>query len=161
MKLTTILIGLCAALPVLAQDPSKFYRLDFVLREFDDNKLVSTKSYSAIASGDEKNKVSIRTGNKVPYQGMAGATNYTDVGVNIDVYRVQDWNGQLSVSISADVTTIPSPSDSQNAMLPHIRQNRWQSTVVLPGGKPALLFSSDDLNSKRKLQLELTATPIR
>jgi uncharacterized lipoprotein YehR (DUF1307 family) len=161
MKLSAVLFALCTVVPVLAQDASRFFKLDFVIREFDDNKLVSTKTYSAVSSGDEKNRTSIRTGNKVPYQAGPNSTNYADVGVNIDVYKMQEANGQLMVTVSADVTTIPTPNESLNAMLPHIRQNKWNATVTMPMSKPTLLFSSDDLNSKRKLQLELTATPVK
>jgi hypothetical protein len=44
--------------------------------------------------------------------------------------------------------------------MPTIRQNRWVSTVAVPLKKPTVIFSSDDLTSKRQMQLELTATPI-
>jgi hypothetical protein len=41
---------------------------------------------------------------------------------------------------------------------PVIRQNKWDSTVLIPIGKPTVVFSSDDLDDRGKLQVELTAT---
>jgi hypothetical protein len=41
-----------------------------------------------------------------------------------------------------------------------IRQNKWDSSVLIPVGKPTLVFSADDLDSKGKMQVELTATKV-
>jgi hypothetical protein len=43
---------------------------------------------------------------------------------------------------------------------PVIRQNSWDSTVAIPIGKPTVVGSSDDLDSKGKLQVEVTATRV-
>ncbi len=43
---------------------------------------------------------------------------------------------------------------------PVIRQNVWDSTVLVPIGKPTVVFSSDDLDSKGKMQVEVTATRV-
>ena len=45
--------------------------------------------------------------------------------------------------------------------VPVTRQNKWAGTVFLPAKKPMVVFASDDMSSKRQLQLELTATPIK
>ena len=153
---------------MLAQDGTKFYRLDFALKELDENhKVVSQKNYSTFMSTDDRVKGAlIRTGTKVPYQSGAGTNyNYVDVGVNIDCQKIQELNGQLVVLVSADITSIPAPSgtpaESAVPGMPLVRQNRWNSVAVVAIGKATTLFSSDDLNTKRKLQLELTATPIK
>jgi hypothetical protein len=162
MRITTLFLILMAV-PAVAQEAARFLRLDFVIREFEDNKPVSAKTYSAMTTTDERSRgVSIRTGNKVPYQAGPNSWNYTDVGVNIDAQKtVVEANGQITVTLVADITTMPAPSESVNPMLPHIRQNRWNGVVTLVPGKATLLYSSDDLNSKRKLQVELTATPVK
>jgi hypothetical protein len=43
---------------------------------------------------------------------------------------------------------------------PVVRQNQWQAGVIVPLKKPTVVFSSDDLTTKRQMQVELTATPI-
>ncbi len=64
----------------------------------------------------------------------------------------------------ADISSIPSepavPATASAPTQPTVRQNKWDSTVIVPLKKPTVLFSSDDLTSKRQMQLELTATPI-
>ena len=165
MKMAHALIALFLAAPALAQDP-KFYRLDFVLKELDESKVLSQKAYSTFMSTDERQKgASIRSGTKVPYSTGAGNYSYVDVGVNIDCQRVQEVNGQLVVQVSAEITSVPAagstPGESAGPAAPVVRQNRWNSSAVIAIAKATTLFSSDDLNTKRKLQLELTATPIK
>lgn len=172
MKIAHALMALSLAAPMLAQEGIKFYRLDFVLKELDENKVVSQKNYSTFMSADERwqKGASIRSGTKVPYQSPGVNFNYVDVGVNIDCQRLQELNGQLVVQVSADITSVPAPSgvgaggttgEGNVPGVPVVRQNRWNSVAVVAIGKATTLFSSDDLNTKRKLQLELTATPIK
>ena len=166
MKMAHALIALFLAAPVLAQESPKFYRLDFVLKELDESKVLSQKAYSTFMSTDERQKgASIRSGTKVPYQSSSGGQyNYVDVGVNIDCQRVQEVNGQLVVQVSAEITSVPAastPGESAVPGVPVIRQNRWNAVAVIAIAKATTLFSSDDLNTKRKLQLELTATLIK
>jgi hypothetical protein len=44
--------------------------------------------------------------------------------------------------------------------MPVIRANRWSANVMVPITKPSIIFSSDNLQDKGKLQVELTATRI-
>lgn len=166
MRLTTLLLGVCLVLPSMAQDPPKdnpkFFRVDFVVKELDDNKVVSAKNYSAFTSTDGGARgCSIRTGNRVPYQSVGGSFQYADVGVNIDCQHTREAGGQLAITIVADISSIPGGADVAPNVLPMVRQNKWNSTVLIPIGKLTPLFSSDDLNSKRKMQLEVTATPVK
>jgi hypothetical protein len=39
-----------------------------------------------------------------------------------------------------------------------IRQNTWVGPVVIPVGKPTVVFSSDALESKGGMQVSVTAT---
>ncbi len=141
--------------------PAKFYRLDFVVQEVEAGKVVNGRNYTLIGSTSARS--SLRTGNRVPY--MSGLpnmqqVNFMEVGVNIDCWNLREIGNGLALEVSADATSMaPTPENMPNAP-PVTRQNRWTSGVVLPVKKPTVIFSSDDLNSKRKLQLELTATPI-
>ena len=155
MKQIALLLACCLA--ASAQETPKIFRLDFVVKELDDNKLVSAKTYSTFMSTDERQKGAlIRTGNKVSYSPSPGNTNFYDVGINIDCQKLQEVNGQLVVLVQAEITSLPA-----GEALPLIRQNRWNASAVIPVGKASTLFSSDDQNSKRKMQLELTATPVK
>ncbi|MDE3062329.1 MAG: hypothetical protein KGJ51_04650, partial [Acidobacteriota bacterium] len=57
---------------------------------------------------------------------------------------------------------ISSIADSLDARIqqPIIRQNRWRAPVLVPLGKPTVVFKSDSLDSKGSLQVTVTATPL-
>lgn len=153
---SALLTGAC-----FAEDaaPSKFYKLDFVVKEVDGAKILNTRRYSAIASSqDQGHACSIRAGGKAPYYN-GKEYNYLDVGVNIDCLHLKEASNGLSLSVQADVSSLV-PESTTNADHPFVRQNKWGSTVLVPLRKPTIIFSSDDLTTKHQMQLELTATPI-
>ena len=41
-----------------------------------------------------------------------------------------------------------------------VRQNKWDSTVLIPIGKATVVYSADDLDSKGKMQVEVTAVRV-
>ncbi|HUO30984.1 MAG TPA: hypothetical protein VMU80_17295 [Bryobacteraceae bacterium] len=138
---------------------AKYFRLDFAVQELDGGKVTNSRHY-VMSIETLTDTSSIRTGSKVPVSTGAGQDSqftYIDVGVNIDCRKAAIVDGELALNVSADVSTAaPSPS-----MHPVIRQNRWTSNVIVPLGKPTVIFSSDDLTTKGQMQLELTATPIQ
>lgn len=146
-------------------EPQKFYKLEFVVKEVEAGKLLNARSYSTTVAANGEN-ASIRTGTKVPVQtgGASQMFQYVDVGVNLDCRAVKEAGGALVMLVAADVSSIPADSAATQATStpasPMIRQNRWSSPVFVPLKQRTLLFSSDDLASKRQMQLEVTATPI-
>ena len=153
--------GMCFAQDAVT---SKFYKLDFVVREVEGTKGLNARTYSITTSTDSKAPCSIRVGSKVPYTtaavSMGGPPQYTyfDVGMNIDCRSITVEPGQLSLHVDADVSSFS--AEAPTPLPPVIRQNKWSSVVIVPLKKPTVIFSSDDLTTKRQMQLELTATPI-
>lgn len=153
--------GIC-----FAQDavPPKFYKLDFVVREVEGTKVLNARTYSITISTESKAPCAIRTQSKVPYMtgpaavGVKQEFSYLEVGVNIDCRSVTIEPGQLSLHVEADVSSLLAEAPTPGP--PVVRQNRWSSAVFVPLKKPTVIFSSDDLTTKRQMQLELTATPI-
>ena len=144
-----------------AQATAEFYRLDFTLKELEGGKIVNSRNYQMMVKADENSNFtsSIRSGGKVPFGG-----NYIDVGVNIDVKRVAHiTKDELALDVVSEVSGSVEPGDGQvrQSGPPIVRQSRWNSTVLVTLRKPQTIFSSDDATSKRVMQLELTATPIR
>ncbi|MBZ5619470.1 MAG: hypothetical protein LAQ69_12215 [Acidobacteriia bacterium] len=104
----------------------------------------------------------MRTGTRLPVPtGGGNQFQYFDLGVNIDCHNVREILGQLTVQVSADVSAVALETGAASSLPPVVRQYKWNSTVIVPLRKATQIFSSDDLNSKRKFQLELTATPIK
>jgi hypothetical protein len=154
-----LLAGTC-----FAQNPdaAKFYKLDFVVKEVEGAKVLNARSYSMIVSTDKSAPPSsIRTGSKVPYPTGPGSNqyNYAEVGVNIDCRSVQEFGAELSMTITTDISSTPPDQTPLGPVV--IRQNKWNSIVVVPLRKPTIVFASDDATTKHQLQLEVTATPLK
>jgi hypothetical protein len=154
----------------LAEDavPSKFYTLDFVVKEVEGSKVLNTRAYSMMVSESKLNNHSeIRTGSKVPYSysNSAGGSQFTflDVGVSIDCFQVAELHEMLSLVLTADISSVVQEPAAPDTLIrpPVVRQNKWSSGVIVPLKKPIVVFSSDDLTTKHQMQLELTATPVR
>lgn len=147
-----------------AEPPGKFYKLTFVVKEVEFDRTVNSRTYQTMVSTDRTNNpgCSIRAGSKlsIPSSPSSTSTTFVDIGVNIDCSFVRDLDDELSLRVSAEISSIPEDSATKGYHL--IRQNRWNSFVVVPLSKPTLIFLSDDVTSnKRQLQVELTASPIR
>ena len=152
--------GVCSA----ADEPTKFFHLDFAVKEVDEGKVINSRSYSMVTSSSDRfGPPSVRTGSKVPIQkGGPDGVTFIDVGVSFDCHFEGEVGNSLMLHVGADISSIATGSEnsSSNLLPPVIRQNRWSSSVIVPLGKPTTIYSSDDITSKRKVQIELTATPI-
>jgi hypothetical protein len=143
--------------------PKQFYHLGFVVQELENERVINSRNYSVIMS--EMEQSSIRAGEKVPSSSTSGANTQWEqinVGVNIDCRRLQATASGVSMDIKAEISSVMDTHgpNSPPASLPIIRNNQWESRVVLPVKQPSVLFSSDDPASKRTMQLKLTVTPV-
>ncbi|HZU28064.1 MAG TPA: hypothetical protein VFA04_21215 [Bryobacteraceae bacterium] len=152
------------AVSAIAQDaaPAKFYKLDFVVREVEGGHVLNARQYSTVVITGEKTPTAvIQTGSKVPFQSSPSSIQYADVGVNIDCDRVLEQGSDLSLSVSADISSVPESISGSITAAPVVRQNKWRSNVLVPIRKPSVVFTADDTSSRRQMQLEVTATPMR
>lgn len=162
------------SLPTLAQmsspDENKsapadihYYRLDIVVKEVgDDGKIINSRVYNTTVS-TEHGVSTVRTGSRIPVNvtTKGGDIQYLDVGVNIDCGEAHEIPQGVALSLTAEISSLATPASSANVGTPIIRQNKWRAAAVLPLGKPTVVFSSDNLENKGKMQLEATATPLR
>ncbi len=154
-----------AALPV------HYYHLVFLVQELDGtDKPLNSRTYSTSVSTDRVFRGSIRTGSRIPIATGAYETGkdqpltnvqfqYMDVGVNFDFAHAAEVGHTLAFELSAEISSI---ADSLDARIHQtiIRQNRWYAPVLVPLGKPTVVFKSDSLDSKGSLQVTVTATPL-
>lgn len=144
-----------------------FYHLDFVVKDVDGNKVINSRSYStSIQNGHN----SIRAGARVPVpigtyntgSSMAGQFQFQllDVGANFDCGDAKEVEGKLQLRVKAELSSFVEQPGAVKAQ-PVVRQNKWDADVIVPLGKPTTIFSSDDVSSKSKIQVELTATLIK
>jgi hypothetical protein len=163
---------LSAALPLSAQEAKAaapevhYYHLEFVVKELgEDGKVVNTRTYrSDISTAPGTPPSSVRTGTRIPIhvssKGGDDQLQYIDIGVNIDCIRAHETPEGLAMEITAEISSMATPGAAAPTT-PIIRQNKWMSSTVLPAGKPTIVFSSDNLENKGRMQVEVTATPIR
>jgi hypothetical protein len=150
-----------------ATPPIHYYHLDFQIEELGaDGKPVNSRTYSTSVSTDNHGNMSIRVGSKIPIStgstfndGKTVSTqfNYQDVGVDIDVLETHDVGRLIALNLTADVSGLAQASDA-NIRQPVIRQNRWHATVLIPVGKPTVIFTSDSIDSKGSTRVVVTAT---
>ncbi len=138
------------------------FRLSFLLKEIDeDGRVTNSRTYSTMIASGKGSASSIRAGSKIPvYDRDKHDVQYIDLGVNVDAHNAEVVGSDLELTVSAEVSsTAAQGSDAPST--PILRQNRWNSSLVIPVNRAVTLFSSDDLKTKGKVQVELTATPIK
>jgi hypothetical protein len=144
----------------------KPYRLDFSLNEMEDGKTINTRHYSMNLTQGEGNEIKI--GARVPV--TTGSSNnptttqyqYLDVGTRIDA-RLEALGGETKLHVNSEVSNLDTTTDQHLGPVsaPIIRQIKIEGSTLLVVGKPILIGSVDDPNSKRQFQLEVTATKLR
>ncbi|HYK34962.1 hypothetical protein [Alloacidobacterium sp.] len=144
-----------------AEPPAHYYQLSFSVQEVGENgKITNSRAYTTSIETRSHDRQSIRTGDKVPVKADdKGNLQYIDLGVNIDCWNAQEINGKLAILISANVSSTAKTTNASD-LPPVIRQNQWSANALVPIGKPTVIFSSDNLQDKDKIQVELTATRI-
>jgi hypothetical protein len=145
-----------------AQDSPKLveaYRLDFSINELEDGKKINTRQYSMNLNGNDSNDLKI--GTRVPLEGKEGQFEYIDVGTNISA-RMQCRNGQVEVFVHTDMSNFAIPEQAQgHDTHPVIRQLKISGSTLAVLGKPMIVGSVDDPNSKRQFQVEVTVNKLR
>lgn len=149
-----------------AEPTTHYYHLELVVQELGkDGKPTNSRTYTTTVSTSTREMASIRTSSKIPIvTSETGSPSnfqyqYQNVGVNIDAQHAHEVGGELSLDLTADISTVADTDARLRA--PIIRENRWQSVILIPVGKPAVVFTSDALDSKGSMQLVVTATPMQ
>ena len=148
------------------------YQMVFIVEEVESGKVYNARRYATniALSGmkGERARGSIRTGEKMPIttgyiadSKLPPQFTYVDVGFNLDFDSARIVDGRVYLSITADLSGSDIPASGSKQFEPTIKHNSWHGDVTVPLGKPVVIFSSDDVASKRTTQVELTVTPVR
>lgn len=155
-----------------APSDGRHYQVVFVAQELEGGKIINSRRYETdmALQGEKSGSGSIRTGSKIPlatgsYSGAQSQVQtqftYIDVGVNLDFNHAHLEGDRVFLFITAEISSAGAESIIGGVHEPIIRQNKWSAGVTVPLGKPTVIFSSDDVSSKRTMQIELTVTPVR
>jgi hypothetical protein len=168
-KFGLAILSILPASSLVAQDkapkpPEHFYHLVFQIEETDNaGNVINSRSYAGAAVTENSRGWAIKTGTKIPLvtagKGEKSEIQYIDVGVNIEFQDAVEEGSKLHLVVNASISSLAAAPDTATAD-PIIRQNTWSSEVLIPVGKPTVIFSSDNLESKGRTQVELTATRI-
>ncbi len=153
----------------VAEGPAHFYHLEFVVQETgSDGKPTNSRTYSGTVSTSRTDRgFSTRTGSRVPIatSGSEGEKNtqfqFIDVGVSIDARDARESGDKLALSLNADISSLAGTQSISGVNEPVVRQNKWQAAVLVPIGKPTVVFTSDVLDNKGGMQLLVTATAVK
>jgi hypothetical protein len=142
-----------------AEKPLNAYRLDFSVNEMEDGKKINTRQYSMNLNSDGSNELKI--GTRVPVESKQGEFQYIDVGTSI-WSRIEERNGAIDLSVRAEISNFANPEQTPgHDMFPLLRQLKISAGTLALLGKPMLVGSVDDPNSKRQFQLEVTVTKLK
>lgn len=154
------------AQPPSTPAPLKHYKADFIVKEVDSSgHVINSRNYATIlATNNDGAPNQIRSGDRMPIRTSTegkGDIQYVDLGVSIDCRHVQEIDQRLAMSVKAEISSLPAGANLSSGLDPVIRQFQWNSDVVVAPGVPTIIFSSDDVSSKNKMQVEVTATLIK
>lgn len=166
-----LVLALVPALP--AQQPSSpeakstetSYKLSFKIYELDDGKRINERTYVFPAITSQPNRrertSSIKVGVRTPVTVKEPhEIQYLDVGMSLDC-SLEDMEGKLIANINVELSNFALPDqveDPRRGGDPVLRQMKQGFRLQLPVGKPVLVTSLDDINSKKRTQIEVTAT---
>jgi len=146
-----------------------FFKLAFVMYELNDGKRTNQRDYMMIGRTDNHSS-SIRVATKVPIttleKGDEKQYTYTDVGLRINCSMKEQVDRRLQLQCDIEISSFIRPEQIANATgnaglaAPFLRTTRTESWALLAMGKPALLTTVDDINSTKRMQVEVTATKL-
>jgi 3D (Asp-Asp-Asp) domain-containing protein len=135
------------------------YRLDFTINEIEDGKKINARQYTMNLNAGDAN--SIKIGTRVPVEAKQGEFQYIDVGTSI-WSRVKERDNGLAIEVRAEISNFAIPDQAnRNNSMPLLRQMQINASTVAIPGRPMVIGSVDDPNSKRQFQLEVTATKLK
>lgn len=147
--------------PARPEKPAATYKLDFTLTELEDSTRVNSRSYSLLLEEDVWGRT--RIGTRVPLSmGEGKGIQYMDVGFSLDA-RLNQREGDLRLELRLEVNTfVPvEQGDTARPREPVLRSMRSELATSIVPGKSTLLTTVDELSSRRRFQVEVTATRVR
>jgi len=132
------------------------YQLDFKLSEIENGKRINSRSFSLLAqAGGVLNK--LRLESRVPVQIAQNQFQSIDSGMKLDC-RLYEQDGALALGVTVDTNSFTHSSPDSPIGYPVVNNLTFDLTTLVNLGKPTILTTVDDPNSKRQFQLEVTAT---
>lgn len=148
-------------LPKQAAAPA--YKLAFAIYELQGGKKINERDYSAVLRADN-NSNQLKVGTRVPIEAGEGKTTYADVGLDLDCSVIETVDNKVAARIDMSITNFAIPEQSSDPRTagsrPVLRAVTQRIRTILNPGKPQIVTSMDDVNSTKRMQVEVTATKL-
>lgn len=149
--------------PAFRQQAAPAYKLAFAFYELQNGKRINERDYSVNLRADN-NSNTLKIGTKIPIETGQDAYTYLDVGFKLDVSAVETTDSKVDVRLDMTVSNFATPEQNTHpgtvGNRPIIRDVTQRVRSVLVPGKPQIITSMDDVNSTKRMQVELTATKV-
>jgi hypothetical protein len=153
------------ALPLAAEEapartdrPHTSFRLDYQIYELEGGKRVNERSYTQFVN--EGGSGNLRVGSRVPIP-AEGKIQYMDVGLQLNSRISEKELGDVVLEADVETSSFALPEQAEARSAPMVR-TLFQKVSTRPAlGRPTLLSSVDDVNSKRRTQVEVTVTRVK
>jgi hypothetical protein len=154
-----------------AEESVDAYRLDISFNELEDGKKLNTRHYSIDLTGGRPNQIKIGTripvvtancSSSAPSQPAAGSEQYQyiDLGTSVSAQLIS--HGE-ELHVSGEISSLDTSAgpEASARLGPVLRQIRIEGSTELVLGKPIIIGSADDPNSRRQFELEATVTKLK
>ena len=152
-----------------AEDSVDAYRLDVSFNELEDGKKLNTRHYSINLTGGRPEDIKI--GSRVPVVSATCSSSsasspsgeqyqYLDLGTHLSAQLISHGN---ELHVSGDISSLDTSAGTETSarLSPVIRQIRIEGSTALALGKPIIIGSADDPNSRRQFELEVTVARLK
>ena len=140
------------------------YKMAFSIYELQDGKKINQRDYSLLVEANGRGANTLKIGTKVPIDAGNGGITYADVGFELRCSAAETVNNKLGVSVDMTVTNFAIPEQNTDPRTagsrPVLRGVTQRVSAVVNPGKPQILTSMDDVNSTKRMQVEVTATRV-
>jgi len=140
------------------------YKMAFIIYELQDGKKINQRDYSLLVEANDRGANTLKIGTKVPIDAGNGGMTYADVGFELRCSAAETVNNKLAVSVDMTVTNFAIPEQNTDPRTagsrPVLRGVTQRISAVVNAGKPQILTSMDDVNSTKRMHVELTATKV-
>jgi hypothetical protein len=140
------------------------YKMAFSVYELQEGKKINQRDFSLFAQADDRGGNKLKIGTRVPINIGKDNENvtYVDVGLDLDCSAVETVNNKVAVRIELNLTSFAIPEQNADPRTagsrPVLRSVSERLRAVLTPGKPQVITSMDDVNSNKRMQVEVTAT---
>jgi hypothetical protein len=142
-----------------SERPRSSFRLDYVLYEVESGKRANERAFTLTVN--EGSLGQLRSGTRVPVTVGDKGVQYMDVGLKISG-RILERDGDLALDSEIELSTFAMPEQAAEAKGNPVVRTVSESVSTRPAlGKAAVVSSLDDLNSRKRLQVEVTVTRLK